>query len=259
MPKSALEKAIEKQMKQEKQLAVKRKREEDKRAREAREAARKVAIREQAMTIVNGQPIISGLRIMDDASEEVFKKILSVYEPNDERFVSGNYEIIPVEYHDSLSVEFEKLSLYGVITSPGVWISGIWEATITPQGLTYFENKEQALKRHDEERKQMSFGNITNYGNVVFGNVSGSTLTVDNSIHEIERMIDENGGEDAEELRDLLNEVKELIENMQSSRSIPKQKKLFQRLNDHVVRHGWFYGAVVQLLGTAAMTMLGAQ
>ena len=78
MPKSALEKAIEKQMKQEKQLAVKRKREEDKRAREAREAARKVAIREQAMTIVNGQPIISGLRIMDDASEEVFKKILSV-------------------------------------------------------------------------------------------------------------------------------------------------------------------------------------
>lgn len=135
----------------------------------------------------------------------------------------------------------------------------MWEATITPQGITYFENKEQALKRHEEEQKQMSVGNITNYGNIVFGNVSNSTFSVDNSIHEIERMIDENGGEDAEELRDLLNEVKELIENMQASRSIPKQKKLFQRLNDHVVRHGWFYGAVVQLLGTAAMTMLSTQ
>ena len=259
MPKSAIEKAIEKQMKQDKQLAAKRKREEDKRARESREAARKVAIREQAMTIVNGQPIINGLRIMDDASEEVFKMILSVYEPNDERFVSGNYEIIPVAYHDSLSVEFEKLRLYGVISSPCVWINAMWEATITPQGITYFENKEQALKRHEEEQKQMSVGNITNYGNIVFGNVSNSTLSVDNSIHKIERMIDENGGEDAEELRDLLNEVKELIENMQASRSIPKQKKLFQRLNDHVVRHGWFYGAVVQLLGTAAMTMLSTQ
>ena len=52
--------------------------------------------------------------------------------------------------------------------------------------------------------------------------------------------------------------IKELIENMQVSRNIPKQKKLFQRLNDHIVRHGWFYGAVVQLLGTAALTMLGA-
>ena len=89
MPKSAIEKAIEKQMKQDKQLAAKRKREEDKRVRESREAARKVAIREQAMTIVNGQPIINGLRIMDDASEEVFKMILSVYEPNDERFVKA--------------------------------------------------------------------------------------------------------------------------------------------------------------------------
>lgn len=259
MPKSAIEKAIEKQMKQDKQLAAKRKREEDKRAREEAAQARKVAIREMAMTIVNGQPIIGGMRIMDDASEEVFKVILSVYKPNDERTVRGNYEIIPAAYHDSLSLELEKLRLYGVVSSPCVWISAMWEVTITPQGITYFENKEQALKRHEEEQKQMSFGNITNYGNMVFGNVSGSTLTVDNSIHEIERMIDENGGEDAEELRDLLNEVKELIENMQSSRSIPKQKKLFQRLNDHVVRHGWFYGAVVQLLGTAAMTMLGAQ
>ena len=258
MAKSSLEKAIEKQMKQDKQLAAKRKREEDKRAREERESARKTAIREQAMTIVNGQPIIGGLHIMDEASEEVFKILLSTYNQNEERPVRGNYDIIPIAYHSSLSLEFEKLSLYGVISSPCIWIYGMWEATITPQGITYFENKDQALKRHEEEQKQMSFGNITNYGNIVFGNVSGSTLTVDNSIHEIERMIDENGGEDTEELRDLLNEVKELIENMQASRSIPKQKKLFQRLNDHVVRHGWFYGAVVQLLGTATMTMLGA-
>jgi hypothetical protein len=70
-------------------------------------------------------------------------------------------------------------------------------------------------------------------------------------------MIDEHGGEDKAELSELLEEVKELMENMQASRNIPKQKKLFQRLNDHIVRHGWFYGAVVQLLGTATMTMLG--
>lgn len=259
MPKSSFEKALEKQMKQDKQLAAKRKREEDKRAREEAAQARKVAIREMAMTIVNGQPIIGGMRIMDDASEEVFNVILSVYKPNDERVVRGNYEIVPLAYHDSLSLEFEKLRLYGVISSPYVWISTMWEATITPQGITYFENKEQALKRHEEEQKQMSFGNITNYGNIVFGNVSGSTLTVDNSIHEIERMIDEQGGEDKAELLELLEEVKELIENIQTSRNIPKQKKLFQKISDHVAKHGWFYGAIVQLLGTATMTMLGAQ
>ena len=258
MAKSAFEKAIEKQMKQEKQLAAKRKREEDKRARDEAAEARKVALRERATMIVSGQPMVSGMRIMDEAAEEIFKILLSVYKPNDERSVRGSFDIIPVAYHASLSLEFEKLSLYGVISSPCVWIGGMWEATITPQGNSYFSNKEQALKRDEEEKKQMSVGNITNYGNIVFGNVSNSTLSVDNSIHEIERMIDERGGEDKAELSELLEEVKELIENMQTSRNIPKQKKLFQRLNDHIVRHGWFYGAVVQLLGTAAMTMLGA-
>ena len=248
MAKSPYEKLLEKQIKQAKD--AERKRERD---------ARKQAILDRATIIVNGQPIIGGMRIMDDASEEVFKTILSVYEPNDERNVRGNYEIIPAAYHDSLSIEFEKLRLYGVISSPCIWIGGMWEATITPQGNEYFKNKEQALKRHEEEQKQMSVGNITNYGNIVFGNVSGSTLTVDNSIHEIERMIDENGGEDKAELLELLEEVKELIENIQTSRNIPKQKKLFQRISDHVAKHGWFYGAIVQLLGTATMTMLGAQ
>ena len=92
---------------------------------------------------------------------------------------------------------------------------------------------------------------------MVFGNVSGSTLSVDNSIHKLERDIEELGGDDKEELQELLDEVKELIENIQSSRTIPKQKRLFQRLNDHVVKHGWFYGGVVQLLGTAVMKCLG--
>lgn len=258
MPKSAFEKAIEKQMKQDKQLAAKRKREEDKRARDEASEARKVALRERATIIVSGQPIVGGMRIMDEAAEEIFTILLSVYKPNNERAVRGSSDIIPAAYHTSLSLEFEKLSLYGVISSPRVWIGGMWEATITPQGNSYFANKEQALKRDEEEKKQMSVGNITNYGNIVFGNVSNSTLSVDNSIHEIERMIDEHGGEDKTELSELLEEVKELIENMQASRNIPKQKKLFQRLNDHIVRHGWFYAAVVQLLGTAAMTMLGA-
>ena len=104
----------------------------------------------------------------------------------------------------------------------------------------------------------MAAGNTYyNYGNMVFGDVVDSTLSVDNSIHQLERSIEERGGEDKEELMELLEDVKELIANIESSRAIPKQKKLFQRLNDHVVRHGWFYGAVIQLLGTVVMNGLG--
>ncbi len=257
MAKSAFEKALEKQMKQQKQLEDKRRREEQKQARKAAEEARKVAIREQATNIVSGQPIIGGLRMMDEAAEEIFRILLSIYDGNERREVRGNYDIIPVPYHMSLSLEFEKLRMYGVISSPCVWINALWEAILTPQGIKYFELKEQALKRNEEEKKQVSFGSINNYGNMIFGNVSGSTLSVDNSVNQIEKMIEEQGGDDKEELLSLLDEVKELVENIQTSRSIPKQKKLFEKISNHLEKHGWFYSAIVQLLGTAALTMIG--
>ena len=125
-----------------------------------------------------------------------------------------------------------------------------------PPALSYFEDKENALSKQ-KERQEKQFSSITNYGNLVFGNVSDSTFSVDNSIHEIERMIDEYGGDDKDELKGILIEIQELLENINTARSIPKQKKLFQKITNHVAKHGWFYGAVVQLLGTEVFKMIG--
>lgn len=77
MPKSALEKQIERQMKQEKQLADRKRREDDKRAKDQQRQARKAAIQGQAASIVNGQPLIEGLRIMDATAEETLKCLLN--------------------------------------------------------------------------------------------------------------------------------------------------------------------------------------
>lgn len=127
---------------------------------------------------------------------------------------------------------------------------------LLPTAISYFEDKHAALDKQDRREKERQ-QSIVNYGNLVFGNVTGSTLTVDNSIHQIEQDIDEKGGEDKEELHELLDEVKELIENIQSSRAIPKQRKLFEKISNHIQKHGWFYGAVIQLMGTAIMGMIG--
>lgn len=133
-----------------------------------------------------------------------------------------------------------------------------YEVTINNSARTYNERLAEYEAEKARSHQQNFFsGSFTNNGNMVFGNVSGSTLSVDNSIHKLERDIEELGGDDKDELQELLDEVKELIENIQSSRTVPKQKRLFQRLNDHVVKHGWFYGGVVQLLGTAVMKCLG--
>ena len=136
MPKTAYEKALEKQQ------------------REAKKLAEQEARRQRAATIVNGQPLIGGLRIMDSSAEELFQSILGCYEENDGRQVKGNYDAIPVAYHTSLQLEMEKLCMYGVIASPRVWINVMWDATITPQGLTYFEDKKRVLQEKGQEKTQ---------------------------------------------------------------------------------------------------------
>ena len=129
MAKSSLEKALEKQQ------------------REAKKAADQAARRQRASAIVQGQPLVGGMRIMDQASEEVFNGILSCYESNEKHYVKGSYDVIPEPFQDTILLEFEKLSMYGVVASAHVWLDGTWEATIMPQGLTYFDDKDKALKR----------------------------------------------------------------------------------------------------------------
>lgn len=251
MAKSAFEKAIEKQQREAKKLA-------DKQLREKRKQIQQETNRQVASTIVNGQPIIDGMRMMDTSSEEILKCILSAYDGNKNREVRGNDTIIPVAYQSSLSLEFEKLKMYGVLTYACVYISAIWEVTLAPKGLTYFEDKIQAEEKEKVMQKSsINIGSIVSTGsNLILGDVVDSVLLIDNSIQRIESEIDKKGGEDSESLKELLDEVKELIENMQESRHIPKNKSLFEKLSNHLEKHGWFYGEVVGLIGAAALKML---
>ena len=112
-------------------------------------------------------------------------------------------------------------------------------------------------KAKSEKEKQFNIGSIiANGSNLVLGDGINSALSIDNSTSRIEQEIEEKGGEEKEDLRELLEEVKELIENMQDSRHIPKNKGLFSKLSNHLEKHGWFYGEVVGLLGSAVMQML---
>lgn len=133
---------------------------------------------------------------------------------------------------------------------------------INNSGRTYFERESEY-----EKMQKQSYGITYNIGtvnptesNIVFGDSNNSTFNIDNSIKEfekkIEKDIDELGGDDKEELKELFEEAKELIENIKSTRQVPKNKGFFKRLNEHVVKHGWFYGAILQLMGTEALALL---
>ena len=144
MAKSSIEKALEKQQKEAKRLA-------DKQIRENKRQMEKDAIIQRAISVVNGQTFVGGMRIMDRNAEEILSIILSEYDGNENRFVQGHLDRIPEAYHYSISFEFEKLKMYGMISNSNMYLDATWNLNLTAQGITYFDDKENAISKDVEQ------------------------------------------------------------------------------------------------------------
>lgn len=96
-------------------------------------------------------------------------------------------------------------------------------------------------------------GGVVKVSNVSFnisGNVYGAMMatqgaaTMNNNIYinEIEKMIEENGGNDKEELRIMVNEIRELLEDKEEIK-----KGILLKYSDQLEKHSWITGAIAQL------------
>lgn len=135
MAKSAIEKEIEKQ-----------RRENAKAEREARN-------RQIAESIIAGQRDVFGVRIIDDDSEALLDAILSQYDGNENNHVGFRGDDLPRSLHDSIAIQYEKLKMYGLISSCIPYGNGAI-ITLSDTAKTYKVRKEEALRKQREEQEQ---------------------------------------------------------------------------------------------------------
>lgn len=111
----------------------------------------------------------------------------------------------------------------------------VYYAELTDAGRTYFERE----KKYIEKLKQMSGDtyNINNSGIFNMGNIESLNINIDNSIHEIEKKIEDKGNEDKEELKEILQEVKDYLDNIKETKTLGKNGALFKRLSNHLAKH----------------------
>lgn len=139
------------------------------------------------------------------------------------------------------------------------WASNtVYNAELTNAGRTYFEREEKYMKQLEMTRQTAyNIGTINaNGSNLVIGNAINSNLSIESTISNIEKEIEQKGGEDKEELQELLQETKEIIENFENSKIVQPRKRFINRLSKHLEKHGWFYGAIATTLGEAFIKIL---
>ena len=139
----------------------------------------------------------------------------------------------------------------------GSWASNtIWNVKITQAGRSYFERKE--LYNKNTLNNNSTYITATN-STVFTGNITNSNINIDNSISNIQKQIEEKCNDDHEkqELIELLEEAKEIIENFEKTSHIDKRRKFFNKISNHLSKNGWFYAEIVSLLGQTAIKLLG--
>lgn len=196
------------------------------------------------------------------------KREMQILKEIETKFNANPNKLYIVNNPEEFAVHREIMALLeqrGFVKEQSVRVQGENYAMMRKHSYTLLTNfsevnswiEDKNTKAKNIKGNQFNIGSITaNGSNFILGDTINSTLSIDNSTSRIEQEIEEKGGEEKEELRELLEEVKELIENMQDSRHIPKNKGLFSNLSNHLEKHGWFYGEVVSLLGSAIMQML---
>ena len=162
-------------------------------------------------------------------------------------------------------IENDKKDIYrgiiGTLKNNGLinvfWASDtVYDAVITQAGRSYFERKE--LYNKNTLNNNSTYINATN-STVFTGNITNSNINIDNSISSIQKQIEEkcNDEHEKQELLELLEETKEIIENFEKTSHIDKRRAFFNKISNHLSKHGWFYAEIVSLLGQTAIKLLG--
>ena len=115
----------------------------EKARKEAQKNAYKEELRQRAASIVSSQPIINGVRIIDDTAETVLNCLLENCKDSSTGHVSYDNDIFPQAVSRSVGLEIEKLIQYGMVTSYIPWANG-GMLNLLPCAFSYFERKAAA-------------------------------------------------------------------------------------------------------------------
>ena len=195
-----------------------------------------------------------------DNEKELLKEIIEIEENNGNisEFLANRVNKDEKDIVRGIICELKANGLINVS-----WASNtVNNAVLTQPGRTYFEREEKYFKRMKESANNTyNVGNIYADGsNVVIGDVINSSLNIDNSYTRIENRIEQEcNQEDKLEIKELLEETKEIIDNMKKNGSIGQRKSFFKRLTDHACKYSWLYAEIVNLIGNAAIGIIGGK
>lgn len=137
----------------------------------------------------------------------------------------------------------------------------VYHASLTRNGRTYFEREKNYMDRTTNKTTNSIVNNYVPNGNIFMGDIINSSISINNVTDKIEQEINAkcSSEEEKTELFELLDEAKEILENVKSTNTIGQRKSFFKKIVSHLDTHGWFYAEIISLLGQGLFYILGGK
>ena len=196
---------------------------------------------------------------LPDNAKELLKKLLEVESNNGKLDEILNEEIKNDKTDKIVRGIIGTLKYNGLLNVS--WGSGIVSyVELTNEGRNYFEREKKYMEQMEKNNRPfINIQSLENSGFLNMGSITDSNITINNSIEQVKSDIEKNGENDKEELFQVLEEVKDYIDNLKDTKSIAKNTGLFKRIGQHFEKHQWFYSEIVALLGQAILLLMGKQ
>lgn len=194
------------------------------------------------------------MKILNDTEKELLKLIL---ESNHDGYTySGTIEKFPEYIKNQIKKLFAILEECEYAAKTYCWVDGGWQVILTPLGVNYFDEEDKYKKMNEKSNINIQNFNA-NGSNINFGTVYDSNFNIDSTFQRLEETIEEKAkDEDKEELMNIIQEVKDYIDNINESKVISKNTGLFKRIGKHIQNYQWFYQTVVTVIGNSIMKIM---
>lgn len=196
--------------------------------------------------------------LFEELTEQAKELLKEILEENKNKKDIGEFLANKIKEDDFNRGIIGTLQRNGLINI--TWAANtIYYAELTYAGKSYFEREKNYMKKTEKMSiPTVMIQNLTNNGVFNMGKITDSNITINNSIEQIKKEIEERG-QDKEELLQILEEVKDYIDNIKETNKITKNTGLFKRIGEHLEKHQWFYGKVINVLGEALLLGMGNQ
>lgn len=172
------------------------------------------------------------MNYLDKTSEELIRILLNGYKRDDYIITSDDVQL-PTYFENNLRKEFEMLEDNGLLRLVGIYITGDWEVLLRPTIFKYFTEKENARMTNTSSVNNF-YGNLTGV-QIQQGVVNSSqeqtvrqefdynaVADIVSQLKKYDSLFEIEFGKEADELRNRIDELEELVKNKENPSLIKK-------------------------------------